>query len=308
MKRLLKKSLFSISILFLSICLPILANAKELIVAPEDKARVELFLKHVLIEERGIYTLLGSKPMSAFTYIPIIDEREKRELYSMQTKQFRKHISFAKFRPTREDARKLWNDWKKVEQKYLGDQFLIQEDEDFGGGFLMNILSVTYILKKYYKDFEKIVKEPFDPAKVVYRIGDGLDPLWKKIKKNHYLLGLLFGFGEKNARYFNWEQKKKIHYPQRRSSCFSPAGSGLPAHELTIEDLDLPTFVSYQVIDEQVERYRMERNRCIELFKGKDFCEFAVSILKGNPPLPPKKELSEEAIRLIREKSGYNSR
>ncbi|NGX60205.1 MAG: hypothetical protein KR126chlam3_01374 [Chlamydiae bacterium] len=302
------KNLFSACILFFSTCLPILVNANEPIVAPEDKVRVELFLKHVLLEEHGIYTLLGSKPMSAFPYVPIIDEREKKELYSMQTEQFRKYISFEKFRPTREDARKLWNDWKKVEHKYLGDQYLIQEDEDFGGGFLINILSVTYILNKHYEDFEKIVREPFDPEKVVYRIGNGLDPLWKKIKKNHFLLGLLFGFGEKNSKYFNWEQQKKIHCPQRRSSCFSPAGSGLPAHELTIEDLDLPAFVSYQVIDEQVEKYRMERDRCIELFTGKDFCELAVSIMKGNPPQPPKKELSEEAMRLIREKSGYNSR
>ncbi len=86
------------------------------------------------------------------------------------------------------------------------------------------------------------------------------------------------------------------------------AGSGLPVHELTIEDLDLPALVSYQVIDEQVEKYRMERNRCIEFFQGKDFCDLSVRILKGTPPQPPKKELSEEAIRLIREKSGYNSR
>ncbi len=289
-------------------CLPIFAKANEPIVAPEDKARVELFLKHALIEECGIYTLLGSKPMTGVSIAPIIDEQEKKKLYSAQTEQFRKYISFAKFRPTREDARKLWNDWKKMEHKYLGDQFFIQEDKDFGDGLLVNVLTVTYILEKYYEDFEKIIGEPFDPEKVVYRIGDGLDSLWKKIKKNHYLLGLLFGFGEKNSKYFNWEKKKKIHYPQRRSSCFSPAGSGMPAHELQIEDLDLPAFVSYQVIDEQVEKYRMERDRCIELFKGKDFCELAVSILKGNPPQPLKKELSEEAIRLIREKSGYNSR
>ena len=302
------KNLFSVCTLFLSTCLPIFGPANEPIVAPEDKARVELFLKHALIEEHGIYTLLGSKPMTSIPYVPIIDEWEKRELYSIQTEQFRKYIPFAKFRPTKEDTRKLWNDWKRVEDKYLGDQFLIQEDKDWGGGVLINILSVTYILKKYYVDFEKTIREPFDPEKMVYRIGDGLDPFWIKIKENHYLLGLLFGFGEKNAEYFNWESKKRIRYPQRRSACFSPAGSGLPAHELTIEDLDLPSFISYQMIDEQVERYRMERTRCIELFKGKDFCELAVSILKGNPPQPPKKELSEEAMRLIHETGGYNSR
>ncbi|MDN3507088.1 MAG: hypothetical protein P0S96_07660 [Simkaniaceae bacterium] len=173
---------------------------------------------------------------------------------------------------------------------------------------MLNVLSVTYILKKYYKEFEIVVGESFDPEKLVFQIGVGSDPVWKKVKNNHFLLGLLFGFGEKNASYFDWEQKKKIKFPHRRSSCFSPSGSGLSIHELTIDDLDLPAFVTYQVVDEQVERYRLERERCIELFKGEDFCELAISFLQGNPPPTPKKELSEEALRLIQEKSGYNSR
>jgi hypothetical protein len=301
-------SSFSLWILFVSTIISISINADEPVVVSEDRGRLEVFLKHVLIEERGIYTLVGSKPMTGFSIVPVIDDQEKRELYSMQTDQFRKYISFEKYRPSKEDARKLWYDWKKIEHKYLGNQFLIREEKKLGAGLLINVLSTTYVLKKHYSEFVRTIGEPFDPEKFVYRIGDDSDPFWEKIRQNHFLLGVLFGFGEKNSRFFTWENAKNELFPQRRSSCFSPVGSGLPVHELTIEDLDLPAFISYQIIDEQVEQYRLERERSIEFFKGKDFCELAASILKGAPPQPPKKELSAEATRLVREKLGYNSR
>lgn len=302
----LRRNLLFASIICLSINFVVSGYASDPFNDPQDRDRVELFLKYMLIEEGGIYTLVGSKPMTAFSLAPVIDEREKRELYAAKDENFRKHISLEKFQPTKEDARKLWNDWRKVEDKYLGSPFLIREDDQYGG-ILINILSVTYILDRYYEEFEKIIREPITAKTFVYRIGEKGDPAWEKIKGNHYLMGLLFGFGEKNARCFSWEESEKKYFPLRRITSFSPVGTGKPVHKLSIEDLDLPGFVSYQLIDEQVERYRMEREKCIELFKDEDFCLLAMSILQGQPPPEQKKVLSEESMRLVRERVKYIS-
>lgn len=298
---LLKKILIITSLFFLSNLYPAKSS-----IDVEDREIVELFLKHILIEDTGIYTLVGSKPITSFKSVPIFGVEEKKQLYLMQSENLRKYLSFEKYQPSKEDALKLWGKWKEVQGKYIGPQFMIKEDPSFGGGFFINVLTTTYIVNKHYEEFKKVLGSDFEPEFLVSQIGDGKDPAWKKIKRSHYLLGLLFGFGEKNANYFEWEQQKKILYPQRKSTSFFPAGSGIPARELTIQDLDIPSYISYQIIDEQADIYRSERNRCIELFEGKDFCDLAVAILSGHPPKPPKKTYSMQAQKLMLENLGYN--
>ena len=73
-----------------------LQQIKNSIIDPVDKDRVEKFLKHVMIEDEAIYTLIGSKPMTSFSIFPVIDEEEKQVMYEVQTELFKKHISLSK--------------------------------------------------------------------------------------------------------------------------------------------------------------------------------------------------------------------
>lgn len=255
-------------------------QTKKPIVDPTDKERVEKFLKHVMIENEGIYTLLGSKPMTTFSISPFIDEEEKQVMYSAQSEQFKKYISLKKFTPCVADCKQLWKDWKKVEKKYLGSQFLIVEFEKWEEGILINIPSVTFILNKYHDEFVKITGQ-FDPNKVIYQIGKNSDPFWSKIEENHYLLGLLLGFGEKNSKEFQEEDKKRVQYQTRRASAEDPVPNKNPRN-LTFEDLIIPPFVIYSLVDDQVEKYKMEREQIIQLYQNQDFAEFTVNILKGS--------------------------
>lgn len=245
-----------------------------------DKERVENFLKYVMIKNHGLFTLLGSKPMTAFYFYPAPNEQEKRIIYEAQSEQLKKQISFEKFHPNRDDCKQVWKDWKAIEKKYLGKQFLFVEDEELEHGIFINIQTVTFILDKYYEEFSKVVQQPFNPDKAVYLIGNSSESFWQKIKKSDYLMGLLFGFGEKNAQYFQWEKEGKAHYFFRRYS-ENFCNQEKKKKEMSVEDLDIPEFIAYQTVDEQEERYKLEREKCIQLYKNQDFVELTVRLLKG---------------------------
>lgn len=279
-KKLIKNLFFLCSALMSMTLFAEFQKTKNPIIDPIDKERVEKFLKHVMIENEGIYTLLGSKPMTTFSTSPFIDDEEKQVMYAAQSEQFKKYIFLKKFTPCKADCQQLWKDWKKVEKKYIGNQFLFVEFEKWEEGILINIPSVAFILNKYRDAFVKITGQQFDPNKVIYQIGKSSDLFWSKVEENHYLLGLLLGFGEKNAQYFQWENDKGKHYQTRRLSAEDLVPDKNPRN-LTIEDLIIPPFVIYTVIDDQVEKYKMEREQIVQLYQNQDFAEFTVNILKG---------------------------
>lgn len=246
-----------------------------------DEERVDKFLTYVMIKNGAIYTLVGSKPMTTFRICPDIDEQEKRAIYAAQSEQLKKHISFEKFKPCREDCKQLWKDWKKVEKQYLGNQFLFLEFEKWESGIFINIPSAILVFNKYYDEFVKITGQHFTPEQAVYQIGNNSDPFWSKVVKNHYLMGILLGFGEKNSRCFQSEREKGIDFPIRKVS----EEENLKI--LSINEITLPVFTVYDLNDDQVEKYRLEREKIINLYKNQDFKDFTLKILKQNMP-PPK--------------------
>ncbi len=274
---------------------------------PLHEKRAEKFLKHLMIENRALYTLVGLKPVTIFSFMPIIDENEKRAIYASKSAQFKQYIPFEKFKLTKADCRKLWDDWRLVEDQYLGKQFRIMDDDKVGGGVFINIPAATLTLDKWHEDFVKITGLPFTPVEAVYFIGDPTSQFWQKIRESHYLLGLLLGFGEQNAKLFQWEHDKKMQFPMRRGTSILPGHTGKAAHELEIEDLDVPGFIIYQVIDEQLEKYKSERERCIALYQGQDFYELTSKLLKGIPLKTEERELSDESKLLIKQWVGYKT-
>lgn len=257
-----------------------------------------------MIECGAIYTLIGSKPIVAFHLIPVMDENEKREIYLSKTDQFRQHISYEKFQPCRDDYRYLWNEWTKIQDKYLGCQFLLREDEDWNEAVFVNIPSAQYILTKYYDDFVKHTKMSYIPEEAVRLLGEDSASFWKKVKKSHYLLGLLMGYGEKNSYHFEWESKNKTRLPSRKGT--SSGHSGKSLSNLSIQDLTLPTFITYQPIDEKKEQYKLERERCIEIYSQGDFVELTVGFLQGIQP--EREPLSEESLKRLKEWGKVNTR
>lgn len=272
-----------------------------------EKQRVEKFLRHTMIQDYGFYTLLGTKPMTAMNPIPVLDEDEKKDLLNELTEKHEKHISPKKYRPFKKEALQLWYAWEKVQSKYISEQFFFKFDPEWDSVFFVNIPTVTFIMDKYYEEFSEVFGKNFDPLEAVHLIGEIKEPQWKKLKKNHYLLGLLFGFGEVNANFFAREMDTKSH-PLRRFSIKISGPIAKSIQILSVKDLDIPGFISYHLYDPVEEHFKKEREKIIALYEGRDFLELTLSYLGGNPPRPTRKKLSKEEEKLFRENIGYNSR
>ena len=259
---------------------------QNLLIDKEDREIVDDFLRHVAISELGVYTILGSKPMSWFHIPQVQPIDELKERYEAMPEDFRKKISIEKFNTNKQIAelREICKKWKEIQYKYVGEHFAIHFDEEMRSGTLVNIPLAIYALRKYYQDFFSVVGSEFDPTIAAKEIGNNSSEFWKIIKKNHYLKGLLFGFGEKNSKFFQWELEKSISFPFRVASYNSPWLKKRRFRYVMgekIEDLDIPQFIVYQPVDETVEKYLLEKERIIQIYKKRDFAETTVAFLKG---------------------------
>lgn len=220
-------------------------------------------------ENGGVYVLLGSKPMIEFGIDPLPNEEEKKVIYEAKSELFRKHIPLTTFHPNREDCRKLWEDWKGLTAYCVSSSFLFLECENHGYGFFIHIPKTVEILKTYQADFEQVIGSPIDPETLVYQFGNDKNPQWRKILSSHYLMGLLYGFGEKNALNFARESRRRKHFPTRHRASIG-----------NVPPLPFPGFISYESPDPQVEKYEKEREMILEFFKDKDFTETTLRLLK----------------------------
>lgn len=262
---------------------------QNLLIDKEDREVVDDFLRYIAISQLGIYTILGSKPVSQFNLPEVQSEEELRASYEEMPKKFRKKVSFKRFNRTKqiEEFRDTCKKWMRVQHKYIGEHFSININEEMLSGYIVNIPLATYILREYYKEFSKVLGIDFDPAVASREIGKGSSNFWKVFENNGsaFLWGLLFGFGEKNSKLFQWEKEKSISFPFRAGSNNPPWLKKRRFYECAvgekIENLDIPRFIVYQPIDEIVEKYFLEKERVIQIYKGKDFAETTVSYLKG---------------------------
>jgi hypothetical protein len=274
------------------------------LIAKEDREVVDFFLRYIAISELGAYTIFGSKPVTEI-YIPQLQtEAQLKTQYEKMPEDFRKKISFKKFNTTKqvEELREMSSKWIKIQHKYVGDQFIIHFDDEMRSCYLINIPQVVYVLREHYETFSKILGIDFDPAIASREIGNKSSEFWKNFEKkgNAFLWGLLFGYGEKNSKLYQWEQEKSISFPFRVASYQSPwlpkrrfYGSG---SREDIENIDIPQFVIYQPVDETVGRYLFEKEQIIQIYKNRDFAETTVAFLKGQAvqQLSKKKKLPQQ--------------
>lgn len=263
---------------------------KSCLIDKEDREVVDTFLRYIAISEVGIYTILGSKPVTEFDIPQVRTKDQLKAQYEKMPERFRKKISFKKYDTTKEieKLREACDKWVQLQHKYVGEHFVIHFDEKMHSCYLVNIPLVIYILREHYEDFSKVLGTNFDPEIVAKEIGNDSASFWKIFKDNSnaYLMGLLFGYGEKNSKLFQWEKEKSISFPFRVVSYRSPwlkkrRVFGCAIRE-DVENLDIPQFIVYQPVDEIVGRYLFEKEQILQIYKKRDFAETTVAFLKGD--------------------------
>lgn len=229
-------------------------------------SNLELSLKHFMITEGGLYTLLGSKPITIF-------DLKGRKLTKEYLEDRYSNLSFfdrIKFHKNRINFYfnnlEKWNIWIKFWEKQESSKYIFCKKGDIG--IFVNIAETSWILHKYYDEFYKIVQYDFDPKSVVKEIPNSNSIFWRKMEQSsdsQIAWGLLFGYGEKLSYLF------KMGYP----------GYSLASKKMlmdyrinpSLELLPIPSFKIFSPGEEILGYYDKERKKIISLFHGKDFCE-----------------------------------
>lgn len=268
--------------------------------ASEERLR-RLFLEHLMIREGGLYTLLGSKPMTYFDVsqgFPENPELQQQEYHTYVTllekdrpdkkKPTLEEYIFQKKQEIHLDFRKLWEFWKKHHPPALGEKYVIMtspdSDQTEEHGLFINIPNTIYILKRHQDTFKKETGVAYNPDTILGEISNKKSSFWTKVFSNSYLFGILMGYGERNSKIWTWcsenDKIATIRLGFHGHPEVNEIGSVFFKIDLKPSDLLLPMYVSFSIYDETLETYRKERESIIQYFESKDFISTVLSLLK----------------------------
>lgn len=269
-------SLFRIFLIF-SIILSTCFLFKK-IISPSQNPHFRRFIDHVMIRQEGIYTLMGSKPISwiDMSYIPpTLQERvdfwvclseECKMKYSV------KDIAFPKYH-----APQILKEWEKIQNNYLGSNFRIVKDSK-NSIFFINLGLFLETSQEHNEIFCRILGEKMSPEKILDHFCDPDSPIGKKIKKNHLLLGLLLGYGLHNSSCFDAMMAEK-EVPENLSLWeYNP--KPLCSLHPKIQDLNLPSFRIYKGGEDSIEKYEAERQDILSRINRHGFYQNVYSHLR----------------------------
>ena len=283
-----------------------------------SKSNTTLFLEHLMIREGGLYTLVGTKPMTEFDieWSNDLTEEDVQKSYE-ELKAFLEQAEVEKDLPDEErraynpnnvtlpsyeeyknewerqkemlGAKELWDLWKHSHKKIDPKFCIFSRKAPYGEGHMglfVNIPSLVYTLHHYRKDFCERTDMEFDPNEVATQIEDETSIFWEKVFQDHFLFGLVFGYGERSSYLFDWEKKlfKRLY---KRDMFVSSQEERkfidlMSKKDVEVSDLLWPVFFHFGVADPMRIYYELEREKIIEYFQDKDFTKTTLEILTGH--------------------------
>ena len=165
------------------------------------KEKIERFLKDLLIENAGIYTLYGDKPISEILFytgnLKSLENAEslnveQDEIFFVESETILKQLS----------NWRLWKDYQKTLK--LNNFGFIEisppNQTDYCFYYIINFEAARKVIEENLHDFTS--RLGIDLSNYKKRLMDPQSILWTKGFTDHYLMGLLYGFGKENAEYF----------------------------------------------------------------------------------------------------------
>jgi len=258
------------------------------------KSDQTLFLENLMIRNAGLFTLYGSKPVTEFDIEGTIDETEEELQRSYkELKVFLESSSDpAKMElPTYDNFREkwiknqallrphnhlnLWKEWKNY-AVLLDPKYRIFSRKAPSGngsiGLFVNIPNLVYILHHHHSEFSKRTNTDFSPAEVIREIEDENSNFWSMVFQDHYLSGLIYGYGEKSSYLFDWSKKHLSTVQEERKTFFATYPKSKPIQPMIeISALPLPTYFHFGVTDPAHMIYEHERKQILEYLSDKEF-------------------------------------
>jgi len=260
---------------------------KPLNLSKEERDWMDGFFKGIMIQEDAIYTLCGSKPLTEIV-INYYTPEEKKAFVTQMTEEQKKGAIWTVDYELAEN----WEKWEKVRDRFpLNRRYLFfkkSHPHDPKLAFLcfVDVVKLAATLQENYELFSRETNMDFDPMEVVFELEKGSEfwnEVFDKSINNSALIGVLFGYGIKNAFCFQWKW-----WP---SDGFQPVADKMIHRfsdkcrlqgEATIEKMPIPTFASFFEDDEMIEKYTRERDKIKKIYQGQDFLDLTLSKLTGS--------------------------
>jgi hypothetical protein len=278
------------------------SKAKELNLSQDEERLLNKFFRFLLLNESGIFTLLGSKPVTDTQIFYSWDKEDERKIWDELSAEERKERILLIQRDNSDDMKfyrslsrdlkknaiivsdedyflevdefiKHWDDIKKLP---ISEKFILVrkesslnvngEEKPFAHIIFVNVFETAVILQRYYHLFRAVYGSDFDPLRVTMELKDDQSDFWEKINREGTpeLWGLLYGFGDKNSFCFSWKQDR--HYKFSRLDTVFSSQEFIPVP--SIKHFSIPIFASFSAGDPIVKRYEEEREK-VRRRKGK---------------------------------------
>ena len=298
-------------------------NPKEKTPIPlKEKCENTLFLENLMIREGGLYTLMGTKPITEFDIDGTTEETEEdiKKTYE-ELKSFLEKAELEKNKPDKEQTafnpnslsiptyeeykirceknrdflkflnhKKLWEKFRKSYEN-LDPKFILFSrkfsGEETNVAFFVNIPNLVYILHQYQEEFSKRTQINFNPKMIVFQIDDETSVFWDRVFKDHFLKGLVYGYGERSAYLFEWSNEHLETIRKDRRAFFSnksrlkEVANFLVKSNIQVSDLPIPEFFHFGITDSKKIEYEIEKERIVKSFEDKDFTSEVMKILNG---------------------------
>lgn len=179
--------------LFFSLCLSFSLKAEVCSIPKNDLKNIKFLFERLIFEHDFAYTVFGSKPMS-LADISLEAPRDLPFYRKLKTQFF--HMR----------SKRCLNTWYKYKNEFnFKDFILLDKEED-----LVNCLVIVLINKKNLFDvllkhemiFKQELGDSFTPNSFLKMLEKKEISLAGAIQKNQRLLGIMLGYGERNATLF----------------------------------------------------------------------------------------------------------
>lgn len=231
-----------------------------------DRSGSEEFLKKLLLEEGGVYTLLGDKPITDVLVYLGSEHDISLEGLSDESLQKVEYIN--------DHTLENWNSWKTFAKDLKLTNFRFVERPCLRDPLHMiylfvNVEKLRDLLQQHSPLFATELGMHFEIERVIGELDDPESTFWNGAFSNHCLSGLLHGYGEENSRHFLDIVKDET--PPHFSEKFEGP--------ITQDHFPLPTFATSSN-DAVVEKYRQQRKTIQEVYKKRDFFRTTMKLLQ----------------------------
>ena len=245
--------------LFFSSC-----TTKKPAISVEERPKIQSFLNRFLFVEGAVFSLFGDKPLSAMVLFTgnedILEDLTEEEL---RTAVF-----------IDDSICEDWQAWKDLTARMPSKNFLFAERPCVGDPhhvlyFLMNVGRVKEILHENRLAFQTRTGTQFESDKVIRDFSNPKSIFWDRVFEDHYLSGLLFGYGEENIAHFlgrTIDRKSSRQFSDEFDAAATSTKFSIPI--LAVSEQDKTSA-----------RYREQRKKIQSIYLGKDIVNVTIKRL-----------------------------